>query len=244
MTVNLHGVRTVLLPGTGSDEDYLRRAFAGPLRQVGATLIAVAPEPRRLVAGYLDALEEAAASGPIAVGGVSLGAAVAAAWALSCATSRAGSGPEPVIAVLAALPPWIGASDDAPAAQSARYTAEALRRDGLTATVAAMRASSPAWLADELSRSWRRQGPDLADALEQAAGYAAPRPADFGRLAAPMGVVAVSDDPTHPLAVARRWVAAAPRAALRTVTLADFGPHPAALGTACLEALQHADRSG
>lgn len=240
MTVNLRGVRTVLLPGTGSDEDYLRRAFAGPLRQAGATLIAVAPEPRRLVAGYLDALGEAAAPGPIAVGGVSLGAAVAASWALSCAMSRPGR----VIAVLAALPPWIGPSDGAPAAQSARYTAEALRRDGLTATIAAMRASSPAWLADELSRSWHRQGPDLADALEEAAGYAAPRPADFGRLDVPMGVVAVSDDPAHPLAVARQWVAAAPRAALRTVTLADFGPHPAALGAACLEALGHAERGG
>lgn len=238
MTVNLRGVRTVLLPGTGSDEDYLRRAFAGPLQQAGATLIAVAPEPRRLVAGYLDALEEAAASGPVAVGGVSLGAAVAASWALSCTISRPGQ----VIAVLAALPPWIGPSDGAPAAQSARYTAEALRRDGLTATTAAMRASSPAWLADELSRSWQRQGPDLADALEEAAGYAAPRPADFGRLDVPMGVVAVSDDPAHPLAVARRWVAAAPRAALRTVTLTDFGPYPAALGAACLEALRHADR--
>ncbi|NBP86725.1 MAG: alpha/beta hydrolase, partial [Mycobacteriaceae bacterium] len=53
MAVNLRGVTTVLLPGTGSDDDYLRRAFGAPLRRAGATLIAVAPRPQHLVAGYL-----------------------------------------------------------------------------------------------------------------------------------------------------------------------------------------------
>ncbi|MGB3896643.1 MAG: alpha/beta hydrolase, partial [Mycolicibacter sinensis] len=82
MAFDLHGVTAVLLPGTGSDEDYVRRAFEAPLQQVGAELIAHRPQPDRLVEGYLAALDAAARSGPIVVGGVSIGAAVATAWAL------------------------------------------------------------------------------------------------------------------------------------------------------------------
>ena len=57
-----------------------------------------------------------------------------------------------------------------------------------------------------------------------------------------MGVVAAPDDLVHPLKVALEWVSAAPHAALRTVTLAEFGPQPALLGAACLAAL--ADAAG
>lgn len=229
MPVDLRGVVTVLLPGTGSDDEYLTRAFADPLRAVGAQVVAVRPEPAALLAGYVRALQQAAAGGPIAVGGVSLGAAVAAGWALEHPTD--------VVAVLAALPPWTGAPGEAPGAVSARYTAAELRRAGLAATTAAMRASSPPWLADELTRSWQRQWPDLPEALEEAAGFIAPDAAGLSRLQAPMGVAAAPDDPIHPLAIAQQWVAAAPRAALRTVTLERLGADPAALGRACLDAL-------
>jgi pimeloyl-ACP methyl ester carboxylesterase len=230
VTVRLLGVITVLLPGAGSDEEYLRRAFGRPLADAGAVLRAAAPEPAGLVAGYRRVLDEsAAAHGRIAVGGVSLGAAVAAHWALAH--------PEHTVAVLAALPAWTGAPGGAPAAIAARHTAAALRRDGLAATTAAMRSSSPGWLADELARSWRRQWPDLPDALDEAASYAAPTAAELHRLAAPMGLAAASDDLIHPYEVATEWAAAVPRAALRVLNLDDFGPRPAALGTACLAAL-------
>lgn len=228
---------TVLLPGTGSDDDYLDRALAGPLERAGAVVISVAPEPRHLVSGYLDALdralEQAGGAARIAVGGVSLGAALAARWALSHSQRTA--------AVLAVLPPWTGAPDGAPAAVSARHTAATLRRDGLEATAAAMRASSPGWLADELSRSWRRQWPSLPDAMEDAAGYRAPTAEELRGLDVPLAVVAASDDPIHPTSVADDWASWAPRAALRTVRLEEFGPHPALLGQACVEALQAID---
>lgn len=230
MTVSLRGVVAVLLPGTGSDEDYVRRVFGGPLGDAGAVVITVAPEPDRLVDGYLQALDDAGAVAPIVVGGVSLGAAVAARWALAH--------PERAVGVLAALPPWTGPPGDAPAARSARATAAGLRHDGLAAMTAALRASSPAWLADELARSWRRQWPALPDAMEQAAAYVAPSAAELRGLTTPMGVAAASDDPIHPYDVAVEWVSCAPNAALRAVTLADFGPDPAVLGTACVEALQ------
>jgi pimeloyl-ACP methyl ester carboxylesterase len=229
VAVDLRAVATVLLPGTGSDDDYVHRAFSGPLRAVGATLIAPPPQPGRLIDGYLAALDQAAREGAIAVGGVSIGAAVGAAWALAH--------PDRAVAVLAALPAWAGAPGAAPAAMAARHTASQLRADGLTETTTQMRASSPPWLADELARSWRAQWPHLPDAMDEAAGYVAPGCADLTRLAAPLAVAAAVDDPIHPLQVAVDWVAAAPRAALRTVTLDQIGADPAALGAACLAAL-------
>ncbi|MBZ4626711.1 alpha/beta hydrolase, partial [Mycobacterium avium subsp. hominissuis] len=54
MVVDLRGVRAALLPGTGSDDDYIHRAFSGPLAGVGAVLAAPPPRPDRLVAGYLE----------------------------------------------------------------------------------------------------------------------------------------------------------------------------------------------
>mgnify|MGYP002632824239 FL=1 len=230
MPIDLASVVTVLLPGTGSDEDYVRRAFAAPLEQAGAVVVAVPPKPEQLVAGYLRALDEAALGGPIAVGGVSIGAAVATCWALA--------NPGRTVAVLAVLPPWTGAPGAAPAALSARHTAARLRREGLAATTAAMTSSSPPWLAEELARSWLRQWPNLPDAMDEAAAYVGPTASELGRLAAPMAVLGASDDPIHPIIVAREWASAVPHAALSTVTLDQFGPQPAVIGAAALAALQ------
>ncbi len=232
MAVDLRGVTAVLLPGTGSDDDYVRRAFAGPLRQVGALLAAPPPRPDRLIDGYVAALEDAARGGPIAVGGVSIGAAVAIRWALAH--------PGRTVAVLAALPAWSGAPGEAPAALAARYSASRLRADGLAATTAQMRETSPPWLADELTRSWHAQWPSLPDAMDEAAAYVAPGRTELARLSAPLGVAAAVDDTIHPMQVAVDWVAAAPRAALRTVTLDEMGAKPEALGAACLAALADA----
>ncbi|BCO85005.1 hypothetical protein MINTM011_33400 [Mycobacterium paraintracellulare] len=229
VVVDLNGVTTVLLPGTGSDDDYVQRAFSGPLAHVGAVLVNPPPRPDRLIDGYLAALDAAACEGPIAVGGVSIGAAVAAAWALAH--------PDRTVAVLAALPAWAGAPGEAPAALAARYSASQLRADGLAATTTQMRASSPPWLADELTRSWGAQWPHLPDAMEEAAAYVAPSCDELAGLAAPLAVAAAVDDPIHPLQAGLDWVAAAPRAALRTVTLDQIGADPAALGAACLTAL-------
>jgi pimeloyl-ACP methyl ester carboxylesterase len=229
VAVNLRGVTTVMLPGTGSDDDYIVRAFGGSLRDAGARIAAHPPQPVHLIGGYLTGLDDAARSGPIAVGGVSIGAAVAAAWALHH--------PDRTVAVLAALPAWTGAPGSAPAAVAARHTAHQLRRLGLVATTSQMRTSSPPWLAEELTRSWRGQWPDLPDAMEEAAAYIAPSRAQLNRLTAPMGIAAAADDPIHPLEIGREWATAAPHTALRTVTLDQVGADPAVLGAACLAAL-------
>lgn len=229
MAVDLRDVRTVVLPGTGSDDDYLYRAFSPALRLAGAIARPHRPQPAGLIAGYLRALEEAAQDGPIAVAGVSLGAAVAVSWAITH--------PDLAVAVLAALPAWTGSPAHAPAALAALHTATELRRDGLEVTIARMRESSPSWLAAELSRSWTNQWPGLPDAMVEAAHYVAPTTDQLSALSAPMAVVSASDDPVHPLAVGVQWVAAAPRAALRTVTLEQIGTDPSILGSACLAAL-------
>src|SRR6201996_4545290 len=192
------------------------------MREAGARLLTPAPQPTRLVDGYLEAMDDAARGGPIVVGGVSIGAAVSVAWALRH--------PERTVAVLTALPAWTGAPGGSPAAVAARYSAQQLRDHGLEATTTQMRASSPPWLADELTRSWRGQWPHLPDAMDEAAGYVAPTDAQLRRLTAPMGVAAADDDPVHPFDVGRHWAAVAPHAALRVVTLDQIGADPSALG--------------
>ncbi len=230
MAVNLRGVTTVLLAGTGSDDDYVYRAFSAALHDIDAIVVTPAPEPSRLIAGYLAALDEAARSGaPIAVGGVSIGAAVATAWALKH--------PSRAVAVLAALPAWSGAPGDAPAALTARHSARQLREEGLTATIAAMQAGSPPWLAAELTRSWLAQWPALPDAMAEAAAYVAPTVEELRALTVPMGLAAAVDDPVHPADVAVEWAAAAPHAVLHTLTLEEMGADPARLGAACVAAL-------
>jgi pimeloyl-ACP methyl ester carboxylesterase len=229
VATNLGGVTAVMLPGTGSDDDYVTRAFSAPLHDAGAQVLAPPPRPSHLIDGYLTALDDAARRGPIAVGGVSIGAAVAAAWALQH--------PDRAVAVLAALPAWTGQPRNAAAAIAARHSAQQLRHDGLAATTTQMQASSPLWLAEELTRSWRAQWPHLPDAMEEAATYVAPTRAQLRQLAVPMGIAAATDDPIHPLEIGLEWATAAPHAALRTLTLDQIGADPAALGAACLAAL-------
>lgn len=229
MAVNLQGVTTVLLPGTGSDGDYVYRAFSDALHGQGAVVVTPKPYPERLVDSYREALDNAARTAPIAVGGVSIGAAVATAWAIAH--------PDRAVAVLAALPAWTGEPDDAPAAIAARHSASVLRNEGLASAAAQMRANSPRWLGDELARSWAGQWPSLPDAMEAAALYVAPTCTELERLEAPIGIAAATDDPVHPVEVGIEWLTAAPRASLRTITLDELGADPAVLGAACVAAL-------
>ncbi|MGC0363752.1 pimeloyl-ACP methyl ester carboxylesterase [Rhodococcus sp. 27YEA15] len=220
----------VVLPGTGSDAHFASRAFSA----LDTLTIAVEPDPRRVVAGYLDAMDSAAsAHGRIIVGGVSIGAAVALQWAAL--------NPHRTVAVLAALPAWVGSADDAPAAASARYTAAQLRADGLDAVVAAMLTSSPMWLGRELERSWRAQWPHLPQALDEAATYRALDAAVLGAVTAPVGIASAVDDPIHPHRVALEWASALGRAAIRTTTLDTIGSDPSILGATCLAALSALD---
>src|ERR1700687_4759656 len=72
MAVNLRGVTAVLLPGTGSDDDYVYRAFSAALHGAAAVAVAAPAQPDRLMEGYLAALDNAARQESIAAGGVSI----------------------------------------------------------------------------------------------------------------------------------------------------------------------------
>ncbi|WP_342670852.1 alpha/beta hydrolase [Pseudonocardia acaciae] len=223
------GVRlAVLLPGTGSDEVFVTAAFGGPLRALGIPLLAPAPSPGvGVVDGYLRALDRAAQGGDgLLVGGVSLGAQVAARWAAASSSGLRLAG------LLLALPAWTGPPGAAPAATAAAASAAALRRDGLAATIETTRARTPEWLGTELARAWRRHGDGLACSLEAAAAAVGPTEAELAGLRVPVGLAGLRDDPVHPLAVAQHWHDLTPRSALVTSTLAALGRDRASIGRA------------
>lgn len=225
-------VRAVLLPGSGSDDRFVRSAFAGPLAAFGITAVTPVPRPGAdVVDGYRAALDAAAAvPGPLLVGGVSLGAHVATAWA---AHHRAELG-DRLRGVLVALPAWTGPAAAAPAALAARATAQLVRAGGVAGALAHAAAGSPAWLATELGRAWPGYGDGLAAAFDAAAAEPAPTDAELAGLDVPVGIAALVDDPVHPLAVARHWCATLPRAELVSSTLATFGADPELAGRASM----------
>lgn len=188
--------------------------FAEPLSQVGAVLTA----PRvRTLSERLTALENASAGHPIVVGGVSLGAHVAARWAARNPGRCAG--------LILALPAWTGDPGDAPAALAARASAEIVTHHGLDTALE----GTTGWLRDELTRAWRAYGDQLVPHLEEAAGSPAPTLDELKSLNVPTGIVGCTDDPVHPIEVAEQWADAIPRAVLTTTTL---NAYPHALGRA------------
>ncbi|HEY3607897.1 MAG TPA: alpha/beta hydrolase [Pseudonocardiaceae bacterium] len=228
----------VLLPGTGSDEVFVASVFAGPLADVG--LAVEAPRPTvgaALAERQLAALDAAAdRHGVIITGGISFGAHLAAEWAAA--------NPDRCGGLLLAMPGWHGPPADAPGSLAARLGADAVDADGIDRALAAASSGVPAWLARELDRSWRRSGAGLAESLRVAARRPAPTLRCLAGITAPAGLAGCVDDAVHPLAVARAWARALPRAALRTITFADLGADPAALGRAALAALVLAQRGG
>ncbi|WP_091448955.1 alpha/beta fold hydrolase [Actinokineospora iranica] len=217
----------VLLPGTGSDDVFVRSVFKAPLAVVGVPVVTPVPVPGPdLVGAHLAALDEAAAAGPIIAGGISLGAHLAASWAARNPARCAG--------LLLALPGWCGAADGAPAALAATYSAADVRARGTTAALAsAVRGVAP-WLAEELTRAWTAYGDGLADSLEAAAACPAPTSEQLAGLDVPTGIAACTDDPVHPAEVARTWAAALPTAELCSTRLEIIGADPAALGRAAV----------
>ena len=208
-------VETVLLlPGTGSDEVFVRSVFTDPLSQVGA--IVNAPRVRTL-SERLTALDSAWTGHPIVVGGVSLGAHVAASWAVR--------NPDRCAGLVLALPAWTGAPGGAPAALAAKASAKIVATQGITTALQ----GTSGWLHDELNRAWRGYGDQLVPHLEEASESIAPTIEELKTLDVPTGILGCTDDPVHPIGIAEAWAAAIPRAVLVTTTLAAY-PH--ALGCA------------
>jgi pimeloyl-ACP methyl ester carboxylesterase len=267
----------VLLPGAGSSADFVRRAFAAPLREAGYALVAPTPVPGPgLVGAAFRALDDAAAEyGPRLrlVGGVSLGAHIATRWtagrarhpaapripaglppshaaststgALSAGGGKAGrdssggasAGGVELDGVVVALPAWT----DRPGAVAAATAASAdlVERLGTAGALAAA-GTAVGWVAAELAAAWPAYGDGLAASLRAAAAAPGPTLAELAAIAVPVGLAAFADDPLHPVAVARQWAAAIPRAALRELPRTAPAADRSALGAAALTALHSA----
>lgn len=226
-----HTDTAVLLPGTGSDEVFVRSAFVRPVTSLGLTVHAPTPRwGRELVRGYLAALDEAAASGPIVAGGVSMGAHLAALWATRNPSRCAG--------LLLALPAFTGDPGDAPAVRLALATRDLVAEHGVERAISIATADVSDWLAVEIGRAWPRYGTELAAALDVSARQPAPTLVDLRGLDVPVGIACCTDDPVHPAAVAEQWAKALPQAALERTTLHAMGTDVAALGQAAVSAFQ------
>lgn len=221
--------KAVLLPGTGSDEVFVRTVFAGPLAEID--LAAVTPRPpagEKLAVGLLTLLDESAADGPIVAGGISFGAHLAAEWAVR--------NPDRCAGLVLALPAWHGAPDRAAASLAAKASADLLDREGIDRALALSVAGIEPWLADELDRAWRRHGEGLAASLRAAADRPAPTLDALRALDVPAGIAACTDDPLHPAGIAHAWADALPRAEVAETTLTELGADPTSLGRAAVRA--------
>lgn len=217
----------VLIPGTGSDEVLVRAVFARPLAALGVDLVAPPPPPGgELARGYLTLLDTVAneRAVPILVGGISFGAHLAAEWAVRNPGRCAG--------LLAALPAWNGPPGQAPASLAAKLSADLVARDGVKPALAASIEGVPGWLADELSRAWRRHGDGLAESLRVAAGHPAPTLEALTALDIPAGIATCVDDPIHPAELAHAWASALPRASICETSLTAMGADRESLGRA------------
>ncbi len=190
----------------------------------------VAVEARGSVDDVVRRLHAAAVGNDVVLAaGISFGAHAVASWSLD--GGRADS-------LLLVMPAWTGAPDAV--AGLTRATADAIDARGGDAVLAAITAQAPDdWVVRELVEGWATYTDrELAAALRAAGASHAPRRSDLARLAPPVVVVALADDPLHPEAVAREWAAAIPEASLVTVPRDAPAHDIGALGLAGRRALQ------
>lgn len=200
----------VLAHGAGSSADFLMRAFPPA---ACATDTDYVHDRTGSVARIADIIIDVALARRdeyrrIYVGGVSIGAHAAALAAAAL--------PDAVAGCVLALPAWTG---PAPEANPTRAAAEEVARDGADAVLARLRADptyAGDWVVQELQRAWPHRS-TLAAELGSAADSPAPSTDLLRRIVQPTLVLALDEDPFHPLAVARSWAEWIPNADLRVI---------------------------
>lgn len=196
----------ILLPGSASTSDFLRRAFPQIINNCHVDPWAPVGGDAASVAAQLASHVRSLGATPLLLIGVSIGAHAAALWA--SAHHR------PDTHLLLALPAWTGAP-----AQVAAVTAVAAQRiaeNGLPAELQRLRAQYPGdWVTEELVRAWGQTDPDaLVATLRATAASPAPTAAQLAAISAPTLVLGLHDDPMHPWSVAQEWAGAIPGAQL------------------------------
>ena len=232
----------LILHGVGSTADFAMRCLAGPIAELGYDV--VAPDLRghgastplpdaadHALAAHVSDVSVLAGRLPVRlVAGISLGAEVALRWLATTAPTIDG-------AVLC-LPGISGPGSAAAAAN--RAAADELTRNGVAAVLAGLPAAEGAlpWVVEEVQASWNRHDPASLVAALHAVAEATPVPlAGLSALATPVGIVAVTDDHSHPAEAARALAAALPFAAVCELALADLAGDRSDLGRAAVRAL-------
>lgn len=232
----------VVAHGVGSTGEFAARCWAGcveagyrlvtyDLRGHGDSTACGDPGLHTVATHARDMAALADATSARLVGGTSLGAHVAAAYASESY----------VDALLLAIPGTLG--PDAPTSRANAAVAAEIEATGVAETLRRIGAEAgvPRWVVIELERSWPRHDPaSLVAALTAVAREDAP----VVHTDAPTGVVGLVDDPAHPFEAAEAYAARLPRAALESLTLAEWGERRAILGDAALTACRRALRNG
>lgn len=200
----------VLAHGAGSTGEFLARAF--PAVACSADTMYLEDRTGSVARIAAQVLQAATAQRQryqrIVVGGVSVGAHAAA--------LAAAAAPEVITGCVLALPAWTG---PAPAQTPTTAAAEEVARVGGEAVLARLRADpryADDWVVAELQRAWPQRG-SLGAELGTAARCPAPSQALLRRIRQPSLVLALDEDPFHPLAVARSWAGWLPNATLRVI---------------------------
>lgn len=203
----------VLIPGSASTGDFMRRAFA---EIVAGCDVRVVSDPSGDAGRIADRIETAIDSDRRlrCVIGMSVGAHAAAIWAARH--------DQPTCPLVLAMPAWTG--DPGPVAAVTAQAAVQLRAGGVPAELARLRSEfGDDWVVSELAAAWAAQPLDsLVTSLAGTASSLGPTPAQLQAIGQPAVVVALDGDPMHPASVAEQWASLIPGA--RLVRLARQTP--------------------
>ncbi|MCB0917007.1 MAG: alpha/beta fold hydrolase [Actinobacteria bacterium] len=227
--VPLSEVEVVLAHGAGSGASFLQAALPADVLGAAATALLDdrSGDTALVAAAMLRAAEEA--TGPVILGGVSTGAHAA-------AIALAGAGPN-VVAGLLLLPAWTGAPSAV--AGMLETAADAIASLGIAGVLAELPPDD--WASVEHRRSWGARGTEeLVAELRTAAACQGPSVAQLRAIDVPVGIVAMSTDPLHPVSVAARWTREIPGSSWVTMSRTAPDTDIAAFGQAAAAALSEA----
>lgn len=196
--------RLVLAHGAGSSAEFLSRAF--PASEVGVgECVALDDRSGRLTSVMNSLAAAATPDRPTVLGGVSLGAHAAATL-----LSRSDL-PGHVVGGLLVMPAWTGSPGRT--AQLTGAAADALAALGPEEVLAELDPHD--WVTPLLAQAWAvRTGADLVKELRAASDSPGPTEDQLRAIDVPVAVIALREDPLHPLSVATAWAEMIPRAEL------------------------------
>lgn len=229
----------VLLPGSGSTPEFVRRAFSDVARpatsgDLPARTVVVdsrSGDPFLMADRLATTAAELTANGTsiTTVCGVSIGAHAIAIWA-----AESGVRDCPLLLV---MPAWT--EDPGPVGAATLHAAHRIQAHGIAEDLRQLRLAYPQdWVVDELERAWPLfTEAELAAAFTRTAAAPGPGHARLASIRCPTAVVGLRDDPMHPAEVAATWAATIPCATLVELDRQSPTGDAAVLGRAGLTAL-------